>query len=251
MLPRVIIHNAVSADGRTDWFTPDIERFYDLTTTWTEDATLAGSETLLQAYKDIDVPEDNEFTSDSVGIDKDDSRPILVVPDSSGKLRIWNLLKKEQYWKGIVVLCSEKTSEKYKEYLKSKNIEIIIAGEDKVDFRKALEEINSRYGVNTVRVDSGGTLNGVLLRAGLVDEVSILIHPYLVGGTSPHSMFKAPDLDSKEGVIQLKYLALKREGDLFWFRFEIEKPEPENSESKNGETENTEIKKHEDKENQS
>jgi 2,5-diamino-6-(ribosylamino)-4(3H)-pyrimidinone 5'-phosphate reductase len=237
MLPRVIIHNAISADGRTDWFTPDIERFYDLTSTWAEDATLAGSETLLAAYKGVEVPEDSNFTSEYTGINKDDSRPILIVPDSRGRLRFWNLLKKEEYWKGIVVLCTHATPEKYLEYLKGKNIEVVIAGEDKVDFRKALEEINERYGVNTVRVDSGGTLNGVLLRAGLVNEVSILVHPYLVGGTSPHSIFRAPDLDSKEGVIPLKYLALKREGDLFWFRFEIEKPVEEETEPDGAETE--------------
>jgi 2,5-diamino-6-(ribosylamino)-4(3H)-pyrimidinone 5'-phosphate reductase len=241
MLPRVIIHNAISADGRTDWFTPDIERFYDLTSTWTEDATLAGSETLLAAYQGVEIPEDSDFTSEYTGISKDDSRPILVVPDSRGRLRFWNLLKKEEYWKGIVVLCTQKTPEKYLQYLKGKNIEVIIAGEDKVDFRAALEELNTRFGVNTVRVDSGGTLNGVLLRAGLVNEVSILIHPFLVGGTSPHSIFKAPDLDSKDGVIPLKYLALKREGDLFWFRFEIEKPVEEESVTEGVETGKTQA----------
>ena len=32
-----------------------------------------------------------------------------------------------------------------------------------------------------MRVDSGGALNGALLRAGLVDEISLLVHPVLVG----------------------------------------------------------------------
>ena len=32
-----------------------------------------------------------------------------------------------------------------------------------------------------VRVDSGGGLNGALLQAGPVDEVSLLVHPCLVG----------------------------------------------------------------------
>jgi 2,5-diamino-6-(ribosylamino)-4(3H)-pyrimidinone 5'-phosphate reductase len=41
--------------------------------------------------------------------------------------------------------------------------------------------------VRTVRVDSGGRLNAALLRAGLVDEASLLVHPALVGerGTLP------------------------------------------------------------------
>ncbi len=58
MLPVVIIHNAVSVDGRTDWFSPDIEKFYELTNIWNEDATLAGSDTLLAAYGDSVDDED-------------------------------------------------------------------------------------------------------------------------------------------------------------------------------------------------
>jgi hypothetical protein len=39
MLPRVVLHNAASVDGRFDWFTPDIGRFYELASRWREDAT--------------------------------------------------------------------------------------------------------------------------------------------------------------------------------------------------------------------
>ena len=37
----------------------------------------------------------------------------------------------------------------------------------------------------------GGRLNGVLLRAGLVDELHLLVHPVLVGGDTP-SFFREP-----------------------------------------------------------
>ena len=45
MLPRVILHNAISLDGRIDGFPIDLQQYYELTATWKEDATLAGSET--------------------------------------------------------------------------------------------------------------------------------------------------------------------------------------------------------------
>jgi 2,5-diamino-6-(ribosylamino)-4(3H)-pyrimidinone 5'-phosphate reductase len=224
MLPRVIIHNAISVDGRIDWFKADIERFYELTSAWNEDATLAGSDTLISAYKDNLDTDDAESSAESAEIDRDDSRPILVVPDSRGRIRIWHLLRKEPYWKGIVVLCSQSTPESYLDYLKKKHINYIVAGDDHVDFRKALEEVNSRYGVNVVRVDSGGTLNGMLIRAGLVDEVSVLIHPCLVGGITPNSFFRAPDLTSVEGVVQVKIINIQRlDGDLLWVRYEVMK----------------------------
>lgn len=37
-------------------------------------------------------------------------------------------------------------------------------------------------GTRNVRTDSDGTINGVLLRQGLVDEMSMLLHPAIVGG---------------------------------------------------------------------
>ena len=55
--------------------------------------------------------------------------------------------------------------------------------------RAALESLNQQHGVKVLRVDSGGTLNSVLLAAGLVDEVSVLIHPFLAGGEPGPTMF--------------------------------------------------------------
>ena len=73
-----------------------------------------------------------------------------------------------------------------------------------------------------MRADCGGTLNGVLLRAGLVDEVSLVVDPALVGGTSPHSVFLAPDLESPAGVIKLELLGLKRlEGGTVWLHYRV------------------------------
>jgi 2,5-diamino-6-(ribosylamino)-4(3H)-pyrimidinone 5'-phosphate reductase len=101
-----------------------------------------------------------------------------------------------------------------------------------VDLRVALEELNSRFGVKVVRVDAGGTLNGQLLRQGLVNEVSLLIYPSLVGGEKQSNIFRAPDLPAiaatanpqtgPEGVISLKLLHMGRlKGDVIWLRYEV------------------------------
>ena len=104
------------------------------------------------------------------------------------------------------------------------DVEYVLAGEDRVDFRIALAELKARYGIGTVQVDSGGTLNGVLLRAGLVDEVSMVISPRLVGGAEARSMYRAPELTSPEGVIGVKLIHLERlRGDLVWLRYEVVK----------------------------
>lgn len=220
MLPRVIIHNVVSADGRMDWFTPDIALYYELAARWRADAMLAGSETILTSEEQsqggveegIEVPDKGNDTS----------LPWLVVPDSRGRIRTWSRLRMEPYWRDVIVLCSRSTPAEYVEYLGRLQIEHIVAGEERVDLGEALEELNSRYGVESVRVDSGGTLNGLLLRAGLVDEVSLLISPSLEGGTTPSSIFRAPDLTSPEGVIDLRPVHVERlRNDVVWLRYEV------------------------------
>ncbi|MGE5861265.1 MAG: dihydrofolate reductase family protein, partial [Ignavibacteria bacterium] len=65
---------------------------------------------------------------------------------------------------------------------------------------------------------------GVLLRAGLVDEVSILISPSLVGGFSPNSFYRAPDLKSTEEVISLNLIHFERlREDIIWLRYKVTK----------------------------
>jgi 2,5-diamino-6-(ribosylamino)-4(3H)-pyrimidinone 5'-phosphate reductase len=224
MLPRVILHNAVSVDGRIDWFTPDVGLFYDLASRWKEDATLTGCDTVLGAYPAEARGSEHEASYEPFERDPDDTRPLLVVPDSRGRLRTWHLLRKEPYWREVVALCSQTTPRAYLEYLERSQVDCVVAGEDYVDLRAALEELNARYGVRVVRVDSGGTLNGVLLRAGLVDEVSVLVSPCLVGGTTPRSVYRAPDLDSPAGLTPLRLVHLERmSGDTVWLRFEVVK----------------------------
>jgi 2,5-diamino-6-(ribosylamino)-4(3H)-pyrimidinone 5'-phosphate reductase len=102
-----------------------------------------------------------------------------------------------------MMLCSHATPQDYQEYLNRRGVPYILAGSDHVDLRAVLEELSTRFGVKSVRVDSDGILNGALLRAGLVDEVSMLIDPCIVGGTSPCTSFVAPDLTTPEGVTRL------------------------------------------------
>jgi 2,5-diamino-6-(ribosylamino)-4(3H)-pyrimidinone 5'-phosphate reductase len=218
MLPRVILHNAISADGRIDWFPADIGLFYKLTSSWSEDATLAGSETILTS----DLAEDgNDPAPESKPMDGD-TRPILVVPDSRGRVRCWRGLRASGYWKGFVSIGTSNTPKAHLKYLEAAGVEFLQAGDRRVDLRSALEQLRRRFKVKTVRVDSGGTLNGVLLRLGVVSEVSLLVHPSMVGGMSPASMFRAPDLESADGVLKLRLKDVQKlKGGVTWLVFSV------------------------------
>ena len=221
MLPRVILSNVVSADGRTVGFPADIGLYYDLASRWNVDAHLAGSNTLLSAISE--TVEEGEEAFQPQETDPNDPRPLLAVPDSRGRLRNWHVLRKAGLWRGMVAICSRFTPQSYLDYLKQRHIDCIIAGDDHVNMRAALEELNARYGVEMVHLDSGGVLSGVLLRAGLVDEVNLLIHPCLAGGTAPGTMFHEPDSTTTcYGLINLKLMHLEQMRDeIVWLRYEV------------------------------
>jgi hypothetical protein len=62
-----------------------------------------------------------------------------------------------------------------------RSIEELVVGAERVVLARALTALGQREGVEVVRVDSGGALIGALLNAGLLDEMSLLIHPRLAG----------------------------------------------------------------------
>ncbi len=121
----------------------------------------------------------------------------------------------------MIVLCSKTTPQDYLDYLERIHVQHLILGEEHVDLRAALETLSKRYGVRAVRVDSGGILNGVLLREGLVDGERA-DPPLPGGGMSPSSLFKAPDLTSPEGIIPLKLTHVETVGEgVLWLRYEV------------------------------
>ena len=219
-LPKVILHTAVSLDGRIDWFSPDVGLFYELAGRWKEDATLAGSETMLRAKEEMPGEAEGDAALPESG--GKDGRPLLVVPDSRGRIQNWDDWRKQPYWRDVLVLCSQSTPRTYLDKLKNSNTRYLVLGKTKVDFRKAFKILHEKHNVRTIRVDSGGTLNGVLLREGLVSEVSLLVHPCLVGGKSQRSFFRADDLMSSEGVIRLELIhEEKLKGAVLWLVYRV------------------------------
>ncbi len=79
-LPYVVLHNAVSIDGRIDGFPVDLGLFYGVTERWNEDAILTGSDTILAA-EDPDEVVDLE-----VEPTYNRSLPLLVVVDSHARV---------------------------------------------------------------------------------------------------------------------------------------------------------------------
>jgi 2,5-diamino-6-(ribosylamino)-4(3H)-pyrimidinone 5'-phosphate reductase len=176
---RVIVHVAVSLDGATTGFEPDVGRYYALAATFEEDITLAGADTILaqeEALRAAPRPGPKE------------DGPLLAVVDSRGRVSEWDALRDCGHWRDAVALRGG-------------------------DLAAALELLAERHGARVVRVDSGGGLTGALLHAGLVDEVSLLVHPCLAGGRRWHGSAQP---------LALEPLAAERlDDDLVWLRYRV------------------------------
>jgi len=187
MLPRVIMHNTVSLDGAIKDFEMDLGLHYELAGKIKADAHLVGSETAKAGVETFteEVPEEEPSDFIKPVAKPNDTRPYWVIPDSKGKLKgLLHVYRRSCYCRGIIVIITNQTPDEYLQYLKDRNYDIILAGEDKVNFRSALEMLNSKYNVRTVLVDSGGILAGVLVRQGLVNEISLIISPVIAGNRS-------------------------------------------------------------------
>lgn len=242
MLPRVVLHNGVSVDGRMDGYSGDLGLYYGLAARWKADAMLSGSNTILAAFAQIEQgtaaasePAPDPGSQDGMSADAESGADqetqvgtgdfgleLLVVVDSRGRIHNWRAIQRQPYWGDVVVLCSQATPSDYLDSLEAEGVDYIQTAGERVDLRAALETLNERYAVKLVRVDSGGILNGALLRAGLVDEVSVLISPGLAGGQSPSSIFQAADIASPQEVIPLHLIHCERlEGDHVWLKYEV------------------------------
>lgn len=106
MLPKVIIFDNISLDGRIDGFNIDTELYYQLASEWSLDAVLMSSKTLLKRFHlekgDINEEMAHKFSQ----INETDNPQLLVVPDSRGMIRNWNKILENPIFKDILVLCS-------------------------------------------------------------------------------------------------------------------------------------------------
>ena len=86
------------------------------------------------------------------------------------------------------MLISEETPEEYVRYLKERDYDYHVIGERHIDLKKSLMLLSEKYKVRTILADTGRILGNLLLNLGFVSEISLLIHPVIVGNRS-YNMF--------------------------------------------------------------
>ena len=152
--------------------------------------TLAGADTILAQERALaDAPRPGPVAGG----------PLLAVVDGRRRVSAWDALRDCGHWSDVLGLHAPD-------------------GGEWVDLAGALRDLAAGHGARTVRVDSGGGLTGALLAEGLVDELSLLVHPLLAGDAGDRRWYgRAPgaaaafELQSAEtldgGLVWLRYSA--------------------------------------------
>lgn len=221
MRPKVIINNEISIDGSIKGFDHMTETFYKIAGRFGTNAVLVGSKTAKSGIEMFSEEIPNEKKEDMHKPEKK-IKNIWFIPDSTGRLKdMLHVLRQSNYCDDIVIFVSKKTSLEYLKYLEKREYDYFIIGEDKVDLDKALETIYEEYDIEIIRTDCGHTLNTLLLEKGLVDKISLVINPSIVGkfGTN---IFKSLEIEEH---IKLTLDTFEEIDGLIWLMYKIDKDE--------------------------
>ncbi len=140
-----------------------------------------------------------------------------IAVDAKGKLG-WD--ENEIDGDHVIEILSESVSDGYLQYLQNKKVSYLFAGKEDLDFAKAVSQLYDVFRIRTLMLEGGGNINGSLLNAGLIDELSLLIIPIADGTPGNATTFEVADYLSKKGARQLKLIDVtKLEHDVIWLRY--------------------------------
>jgi len=125
----------------------------------------------------------------------------------------------------ILVVLSEQVSDAHLAGLRSDGVGYLFAGAESFDLDLALEALGSELGLERLLLEGGGTINGAFLRAGLIDEISLIIEPAIDGSRHGPSVFDGGDVgDAPLPLKDLKLVSHALIGEsVLWLRYHVEK----------------------------
>jgi 2,5-diamino-6-(ribosylamino)-4(3H)-pyrimidinone 5'-phosphate reductase len=134
----------------------------------------------------------------------------FVVIDSRARVR-WATNEMDDT--KLAVLISRTTPAAYRLFLREHDVPYLEAGEDRVDLGQALHRLGEVFNVDCIVSNAGGVLNGVLLRAGLVDEIDIQFLPAVIGRAEAPAIFEGYDFGASGSARDLRLISTETRAD--------------------------------------
>ena len=184
MRPCIVVNVAMSADGKLSTRErrqvkisgkEDFVRVDQLKAD--SDAVMVGIGTVLADDPSLTVKDEGlKAQRRNRGLDE---HPVRVVIDSAARIPLTASVLTKGSGRRVVAVSSRAKKKKIAQLREIATV--IVAGEDRVDVTKVMDELGS-MGIQRLMVEGGGTLIGALFRARLVDECYSFVGNIIIGG---------------------------------------------------------------------
>lgn len=144
----------------------------------------------------------NERTKEPTKIDVN-----FIIIDNKPHLNEKGVTYLAKWVKTLFLVTTNKQHPAYKLKQQYPNIEII-EYDNQIDLVDLLRIMKKQYQAKRITIQSGGTLNASWLRQGLIDKVSLVISPCLIGGKDTQSLIGGESLHAEEELKKIKALKL-------------------------------------------
>ena len=149
-----------------------------------------------------------------------------VAVDASGRL-LWS--SNEIDGDHVVAVLSNTVSDDYLAKLRGLGVSYIFAtpsgdrADRDIDLGVALEKLAASFGIRTLLVEGGGSINGSMLSAGLIDEVSVVVAPVIDGAVNVPTLFDieaAATKGTRASRLELESVG-RAARDFLWLRYRV------------------------------
>jgi len=212
MKPHVICHMLISLDGRihpSRWTqSPDGDRsvwssaYEKVHETLAGDAWLVGRVTMAEMSRADAHPPQGPFTvARPHHFARRDADTYAIAFDRSGKL---HFSKPDVGGDHVVVLLGPGVPDSHLAELTNDGVSYVVAADEAMDAKLLLELLGKELGIERLLVEGGGNVNGSLMAAGVVDELSVLLAPALDGAPGIAGIIDVPDAQGLAGKARLR-----------------------------------------------
>jgi riboflavin biosynthesis pyrimidine reductase len=187
-------------------------------------AWLVGTTTMKEFMgRNVRLPRAKEKIPRRDHVARPDAKTLAIGADRHGVLRFQ---ESETHGDHVVLLVTEQASDDYLAHLRKAGVSYLFCGKRDLDLERALEKLAAAFGLTKLQLHGGGTFNGAMLRAGLIDEISHITVPVADGGgAGVTSLFDIPTKTTTPppmAAATLKLISRKSlPGGATWARYRV------------------------------
>lgn len=122
-----------------------------------------------------------------------------------------------------IICTTENAAVKKIKNFEEHKVKILQSGKGKlVDLRK-LMLLLKEYGINTILLEGGGTLNWSFIKNDLIDEIRLTVAPWIVGGKDATNLVEGIGFDTMSEALKFDLIELKHRNNYVILKYKRNK----------------------------